>query len=60
MGICSRARLPRVELSGTAPGGCKWTSLAAEYPIRFAAAAAIALSHSSEQVHGLRFAEMMR
>ena len=32
-GICSRTKRPHIELSGTAPGGRKWTSLAAAYPL---------------------------
>ena len=58
-GICSRSKLPHIELSGTAPGGRKWTSLAAAYPPAFAAAAAAVLVFSSEHIHGGKLAQVM-
>ena len=58
-GLCSRTARPHLELSGRAPGGRHWTSIAAAYPAAFARAAAAILVRTVENKRSLAIANRM-
>eukprot|EP00959_Pyramimonas_sp_CCMP1952_P382862 8022398-Pyramimonas_sp.AAC.1 len=53
-GVCSRAKKRRIELSGNAPGGRKWTSIATPYPPAFASTAAACVISAAENLKSHR------
>ena len=58
-GLCSRTARPHLELSGRAPGGRHWTSIAAAYPAAFARAAAAILVRTCHNKRSLALAARM-
>ena len=58
-GFCSRTLRPHLELTGRAPGGKHWTSIAAAYPDAFARAAAAILVRTCENKRSLALSRRM-